>query len=310
MSTVLKEGERSIEVSKPDKTLFPDEGITKEDLARYYQEVGEVMLPHVSDRALTMHRFPDGIGEEGFIQKQAPDHFPAWVERRSLPKEGGDVDYVVANDVATLIYLADQGSITPHVTLSRVDRPDHPDRMIFDMDPPDESGDVGMVREAARIIKDSLDDLGLDSLLMTTGSRGFHILVPLDRSAPFDEVRSFAHDLGRLAANRHPDLLTVAQRKSSRGGRILVDYLRNAYGQTSVAPYGVRALPTAPVATPLEWDELSATSPRDYTIRNIRRRLGQKGDPWAGLDTRRGQSLSKQSARIERMLDSNAGDGR
>lgn len=309
MTVVVEAAGRSIEVSKPDKTLFPDDGLTKEDLAGYYRDVGERMLPHVRERAVTMHRYPDGIRGEDFYQKDMPDYFPDWVDRKTLPKEGGEVTYVVANDIATLVYLADQAVITPHVALSRIDRPEHPDRMIFDMDPPEDSDDIEMVRESVERVNEVLSDLGLNAFLTTTGSKGYHILVPLDRSANFDEVHEFAHDVGRAAADRFPDLLTVAQRKSKRGDRVLVDYLRNAYGQTTVAPYSVRALSGAPVATPLAWDELSRSSPQEYTMTTVLKRLAQKGDPWDDLDGRRGQSLSGARERLDRISSStNGGD--
>lgn len=309
MSSVIEVAGRSIEVSRPDKTLFPDDRITKRDLASYYSEMGERMLPHMRDRAVTMHRYPDGIEGEDFYQKEMPDYFPDWIDRRTLPKEDGEVTYVVANDIATLVYLADQAVITPHVTLSRVDRREHPDRMIFDMDPPEDSDDSEMVREAVERVEDILADLQLNAFLTTTGSRGYHILVPLDRSADFDGVHDFAHDVGRAAADRFPDLLTVAQRKSRRGDRVFVDYLRNAYGQTTFAPYAVRALPGAPVATPLEWDELRTTGPQAYTISSVGRRLAQKADPWDELDGRRGQSLAAARDRLDEMISSgNGGD--
>ena len=305
MSAVIEVTGRSIEVSKPDKTLFPDAGITKRDLASYYEEMGERMLPHMRERAMTMHRYPDGIDGDDFYQKDMPDYFPDWIESKTLPKEGGEVTYVVANDVATLVYLADQAVITPHVTLSRVDRPDHPDRMVFDMDPPEESDDVAMVRDAVERVEEVLADLRLNAFLTTTGSRGYHILVPLDRSTDFEDVHDFAHEVASAAADRFPDLLTVAQRKSKRGDRVFVDYLRNAYGQTTFAPYAVRALPGAPVATPLDWDELSSTDPQEYTLSNVRRRLAQKPDPWEELDGRRGQSLRAARDQLDEMISSN-----
>lgn len=305
MSRVLEVGGRSIEVSNPEKTLFPNDGITKEDLARYYCRVGEIMLPHVRERAMTMQRYPDGIEADGFIQKEAPGHFPDWIERQTLPKENGEVNYVIANEVATLVYLADQGCITPHVALSRVDRPDHPDRMIFDMDPPEGSDDLEMIRDSVDQLKEILDELGLNSFLMTTGSKGYHVLVPLDRGDDFDTVRELARDVSELSATRHPDLLTVAQRKSKRGDRVFVDYLRNGYGQTAVAPYAIRALAGAPIATPLDWGELRASTPQQYTLDNIFKRLAQKDDPWADLDRGRGQALDEARKRVGRMMSTN-----
>lgn len=283
MTEAIEVDRHVVEVSNPDKTLFPDAGVTKADVARYYERIGPHMLPMMRDRALTMHRFPDGISTDGFFQKNAPGHFPDWIARHRLTKENGGVDHVVANDVATLVYLADQGCITPHVTLSRVDRPHHPDRMVFDLDPPEESEDLDLLHTAVEAVRDVLEEADLTGFLMTTGSKGYHIVVPRRRSAMFDEVREEARRIGELAAGEHPDLLTIEQRKAKRGGRVFVDYLRNSYAQTTVAPYALRAIESAPVATPLSWDELTVSEPRQYTIANIFRRLGQKEDPWADI---------------------------
>ena len=280
-----------ITVSSPDKVFFPGAGLTKGDLVDYYRRIAEVALPHWRERPLSMHRLPDGIDGKSFFQKDVPDYFPDWVERRSLPKKDGSVTYVVANNAATLVYLADQGCITPHIGLSRVDRIDAPDRLIFDLDPPGD--DFAAVQSGARRLKGVLDQLELDAFVQTTGSRGLHVVVPLDRSAQFDEVRAFARTLAEHLAERHPDELTVQQRKKARGQRVYLDYLRNAYGQTAVAPYAVRALEGAPVATPLAWPEALASglSPRAYTIQNIFRRLQRTGDPWLEMH-RRGASIA------------------
>lgn len=299
MSDRIQVAGRTIEIGHPDKVLFPGDAITKRDLAAYYRRVAETMLPHVRNRPVTMHRFPDGIDGDGFYQKEAPEHFPDWIRTETVAKEGGEVTHVVIDDGATLVYLADQGSITPHVWLSALDQLERPDRLVFDLDPPAEEDDPGPVRFAARAIHDLLDDLGLRSRLMTTGSAGFHVVVPLDAGAGYDDVRDFAHRLARVLADRHPHELTVEQRIDEREGRVFLDYLRNAYAQTTVAPYAVRPLPGAPVATPIDWDELGHTHPRTYTLENLFRRLGQKDDPWSmdGID---GQSLDRPIDRLER----------
>lgn len=301
--TTLSAGPRSIEISKPDKVLFPDAGVTKQDLCEYYRDVAEHLLPHVRDHPVAMHRAPDGIEEDDFFQKEVPDHFPDWIERHTLEKvEGGETTYVVPRDVATLVFLADQACITPHALLGRTDSPRHPDRMIFDLDPSVEDFDA--VRRGAKLLCETLEGLDLVPYAMTSGSRGIHVYVPLDRSDDFDTVRDFAHDVGRLLADRHPDLLTVEQSKEARGDRVFVDYLRNAYGQHAAAPYSVRPLPGAPVATPLELDELdrSDLGPRSYTTRNLFQRLAQKGDPWAGLG-RRARSLKGRREALDDLLD-------
>lgn len=288
--TMTLEGHR-IEVSNIDKVLFPGSGLTKGDLVDYYARVAPTALPHYRGRPLTLHRFPDGIEEDGFFQKNAGDHFPAWIRRERLPKENGTVDFVVAEGAATLAYLANQGMITPHVGLSRVDRIECPDRLIFDLDPPDE-GDFGEVRWAAGIMRELLESVELVPFVQTTGSRGLHVVVPLDPSRSFDEVLALTQRLAERLAQDHPERLTTEQRKSKRAGRLYLDVQRNAYNQSAVAPYGVRARPGAPVATPLDWSEVEDGSlrPDGYTIGNLFRRLGQKDDPWAAMD-RRSRSL-------------------
>jgi len=288
---------REITISHPHKLLFPDDNITKFELAAYYAKASGVALRHYRDRALSMHRYPDGIDADDFFHKNIPDYFPDWIDRATLPKEGGEVTHVVANNAATLVYLANQGCITPHLALSRIDRPEHPDRMIFDLDPSDD--DFGKVRDTARHLGELLDDLKLTSFVQTTGSRGLHVIVPLDREAEFDVVRKFSHRVCRTLADRHSDLMTVEQRKAKRGNRVFLDDLRNAYGQTSVAPYAVRARPGAPIATPLEWDEIGAgdLTPRKYRLDNIFRRLGQRDDPWADI-ARHAQGLGEAERRL------------
>jgi bifunctional non-homologous end joining protein LigD len=289
-----------IAVSNRDKVLFPESELTKGDLIDYYRRIADVALPHLRGRPVSMHRFPDGIGKDGFFQKNIPDYFPQWIERKTLGKEGGSVTHVVVSNAATLVYLADQGCITPHIGLSRVDRIDAPDRLVFDLDP--SGDDFAKVQGAARKVKAVLDELAFDSFVQTTGSRGLHVVVPLDRKAGFDEVRRFARRLAEHLAGRYPDELTVEQRKAARGARVFVDYLRNGYAQTAVAPYAVRAIEGAPVAAPLTWPEALAESmsPRKYTIQNIFRRLAQKEDPWAGID-RKASSIAHARNRVVAM---------
>jgi bifunctional non-homologous end joining protein LigD len=286
-----------IEISRSGKLFFPDDGITKGEVVDYYARIADTALPHMRERALSMHRFPDGIGEEGFFQKDAPEHFPKWIRTARLPKEGGKVDYIVADSAATLAYIANQGCITPHLGLFRVDRIDRPDRLILDLDPSDD--DFEKVRKAALRLRDLLRDLDLPGFVQTTGSRGVHVVVPLDRSAGFDNARDLARRLAGVLSRRHPDDLTVEQRKDKRGKRVFLDYLRNAYGQTAVASYALRARPGAPVATPIEWDELADRSlgPRSYSLSNIFRRLGAKADPWSAI-ARHGISVTAALRRL------------
>jgi bifunctional non-homologous end joining protein LigD len=282
---VTLDGHR-LALSNTGKILFPESGVTKGRIIDYYRRVAKVSLPHFAERPLTMHRFPDGIAREGFFQKDVPEYFPDWIDRVRLDKQDGQVTYVVANDAATLVYLANQACITPHLSLARRDKPYHPDRMIFDLDPSDD--DFEKVRRAALGLKDLFRRIETAVFVQTTGSRGLHVVVPLDRSATFDAARDFATRVANHLARAHPESLTTEQRKSARGDRVFLDTLRNAYGQTAVAPYAMRALEGAPVATPLDWPEVGKRElgPQSYSIANIFRRLAQKRDPWSSMDRR------------------------
>ncbi|WP_225804184.1 non-homologous end-joining DNA ligase [Streptomyces sp. NK15101] len=290
---------RTVEIKRAEKELFPGEGITKADLADYYRRAGPRILPHLRGRPLMLERHPDGIGGGRFMQKDTPDYFPDWIHRWELPKADGSVTYPVCDDLATLLYLAGQACITPHRWLSKADRPDRPDRLVFDLDPSGE--DFEPVRQAAASLREVLDELDLPAALMTTGSRGLHVLVPLDGRATFDTVRAFARDLAELLADRHPEQLTTAARKQAREGRLYLDVQRNAYAQTAVTPYAVRALPGAPVATPLSWSELDDPdlTPRRWTLATIDERL-ESDDPWK-QELRRGRSVEAARGRLEKL---------
>jgi bifunctional non-homologous end joining protein LigD len=290
---------REIGLSHTDKVLFPETGLTKGDLIDYYRRIAPVMLPHLAGRPLSLQRYPDGITAQGFMQKNAGDYFPEWIERAALAKQDGEVQHVVARDAATLVYLANQAAITLHVGLARVDRIEQPDRLVIDLDPSDD--DFGKVKRAARQARALLEDLGLVPFLQTTGSRGLHVWVPLERKDDFDEVRAFAGEIAARLVAASPDELTTEQRKAARGDRVFVDVGRNAYGQTAAAPYTVRARPSAPVATPLDWDELAdgALGPQRYTIANLFRRLGRKSDPWGDIG-QAARPLAAARARLDR----------
>lgn len=298
----IRVGSRTVEAGNLDKLMFPDAGITQRDLIDYYRKISDTMLPYLKERALTMQRFPDGIDGDGFYQKEAPDYFPDWITRVSITVEedSREQPQVVCDSEATMVYLVDQGCITFHVWLSRINQLYHPDRLIFDLDPPD--SDFEPVRAAAQRVREALDGVGLISYLMTTGSRGLHVVVPLDRSADFDTVRAFAKDLASVVARRYPDALTTAMSKADRGDRLFLDYLRNSYGQNAVAPYSVRAKPGAPVATPLHWDELSDKdlNSQSYSIQNVFRRLGQMDDPWKGM-MRHARALTEPRQRLDEL---------
>jgi bifunctional non-homologous end joining protein LigD len=291
-----------VKISHPDKLLFPDDGITKADLADYYERVAEWMLPHLRDRPVSMQRFPDGIGGKGFFHKDAPDYFPDWIARAELPKTDGTVTHVLIQNADTLRYLANQNTITPHVFLSRADRPHQPDRLVFDLDPA-EGSDFATVRRAARWTADLLDELGLVPFAQVTGSKGIHIWTPLQRRADTEVARAFARDAAQVLAERHSDSLTTEFRKAKRGGRILVDVARNGYAQTAVPPYAVRPRPGGPVATPIALNELSDSGlrPDRWTLRNVLRRLDSKGDAWADIP-RHARALGEPRKRLAKLL--------
>lgn len=292
-----------IRLSSLDRVVYPGDGLAKRDVIDYYRRMAETMLLHMVGRPLTMHRFPDGIDGSGFYQKEAPDYFPSWINRVPIDVEGEgqEQEQITCENAATLVYLANQNCVTPHIWLSRTDNLHYPDKLIFDLDPPEDDFDI--VRQAALDLRTMLQEVALPSFLMTTGSRGLHVVTPLDGSADFDAVRAFARELAEALAARHPERLTTEQRKAQRRGRLFLDYLRNSYAQNSVAPYSLRAKPGAPVATPIDWDELqdSQLTSRRYTLRNIFRRLGQKADPWRDFQ-RHGVSLDEPRRQLRELV--------
>lgn len=284
----VRAGRRTVEVKRVDKVLFPGDGgakeYTKGDLVDYYRSVAEFMLPHLRGRPLMLERHPDGVDGARFMQKNTPEHYPDWITRVEVDKEDGTVRHTVCDDVATLVYLADQACLTLHRWLSRADRIHFPDRMVFDLDPAED--DFGQVREAAVLLGELLDTLKLPSALMTTGSRGLHVVVPLKGEQDFGQVREFARDVADTLVDAHPDRLTTAARKKDRGDRLYLDVQRNAYAQTAVAPFTVRPRPGAPVATPLTWAELDDPDldARRWTIADAVDQA--RTNPWAGVMSR------------------------
>jgi bifunctional non-homologous end joining protein LigD len=279
--TSVRAGRRTLSVTHADRILFPDVDITKGEVIDYYRRIAPIMLPYLRDRPLMLERRPEGLPGPVFYQKQVSSHFPPWIHRTTVPKEGGRVTHVVCDDAATLVYLANQGCLTPHAWLSRADGPDRPDRMILDLDP--SSDDIGKLRSVARLARDVFREAGLQPYLMSTGSRGFHVVVPLRRADAFDSVREVARGLALALERRDPDMLTTASRKAGRGDRIYLDVFRNAYAQTAVPPYAIRGRPRAPIAVPLDWDELDDATPDAWTLRTIFERLERTGDPWRGF---------------------------
>lgn len=275
-----------VDITNPDRLLFPRDKYTKADLVDYYRRIAPFMLPFIRDRPVVMVRHPRGIDAKGFFQKNAPRGAPSWLRTEKLPKQGGQVEHVVCEKAADLIYLANLSCITIHVWLSRIDRPDRPDRLILDLDPG--SNDFQLVKEAAILARRLLSEDGLDSFVMTTGSRGLHVVAPLDRSADFNTVRSYAAEVAEEMVEMD-GRLTTERSVEEREGRLLVDVFRNSYAQTAVAPYAVRAKDGAPVATPLRWEELDDPDlgPQSFNIRNVWRRTA--ADPWESIEGRRGR---------------------
>jgi bifunctional non-homologous end joining protein LigD len=291
----LEAGRRRVRITHPDKLLFPADGIAKSDLAAYYAAVAGAMTPHLRDRPLNLWRWNGGIDGPRIVQQEIPRGAPEWVRRVEVHKRGGGgkVCHAVGGESATLVWLANQNCITPHVWSARADRPERPDRIVFDLDPPDADA-FGAVRRAALALGDLLRELGLEPFAMVTGSKGVHVVAPLRRTADADAVRATAGVLGQELADRAPEELTTAWRKAGRGGRVLVDTARNTYAQTVVAPYAVRALLGAPVATPLAWEELDDPElhPQRWTLRTVTERLDARGDPWAEI-ARHARTLPK-----------------
>ncbi|MBV1935497.1 non-homologous end-joining DNA ligase [Streptomyces sp. BV286] len=298
----VRAGRRTVEVHRPDKVLFPGgagaKEYTKADLVEYYREIAPFMLPHLRGRPLMLERYPDGLDGPRFMQKNVQDHYPDWISRVEVPKEGGTVLHPVCEDTATLVYLADQAALTLHRWLARApaDGPaDHPDRLVFDLDPA--TDDFEPVRDTARLLGELLDEIGLPSALMTTGSRGLHVVVPLNGRHDFDEVRRFAKDAADALTEAHPDRLTTEARKKDRGDRLYLDIQRNAYAQTAVAPFSVRATPGAPVAVPVTWDQLDdpELGARRWTIADAADQA--RTNPWSGL-LRNGRALGPARRRL------------
>ncbi|MDH6438724.1 bifunctional non-homologous end joining protein LigD [Streptomyces sp. SAI-144] len=296
----------TVQVHRPDKVLFPGgdgaKEYTKGDLVEYHRSVAPFMLPHLRGRPLMLERHPDGVTGPRFMQKNTPDSYPEWIGRVEVPKEGGTVCHTVCDDTATLLYLADQASLTLHRWLSRVGSVEQPDRMVFDLDPAGDD-DFALVREAAWLLGELLDELNLPSALMTTGSRGLHVIVPLNGRHDFDEVRQFAKDVADTLVAGHPDRLTTAARKKDRGDRLYLDIQRNAYAQTAVTPFTVRAKPGAPVATPMAWDQLDdpGLDARRWTIADAVEQA--RTNPWAEVMAKR-RALGPARRRLNALMRS------
>jgi bifunctional non-homologous end joining protein LigD len=289
-------------ITHPEKILFPAHGrnpaITKGELAAYYEAIAPVMVPHIRARPVTMERYPAGIGQKGFFHKDVTRGFPSWLERVEVPKKDGTVHHPLITDVRSLLWMANQNCITPHVWTSRAPGLYYPDICVFDLDP--SVDDPVALRDAALGLRGLLDELGLPSWVKTTGSKGFHIVVPLDGKADMGKVAGFAHAVGTRFVSRHPANLTQEFHKVDRGRRILVDTGRNGYSATFAAVYAVRARPGAPVSAPCTWDELERgeIGPQSLTLRTMARRIAAVGDLWSDVSGR-GWSIAEAAERVK-----------
>jgi bifunctional non-homologous end joining protein LigD len=300
---VIRVDRREIEISRPEKVLFPEDGITKGDLIEYYARIAPRILPHLHDRPLTLERYPNGINTKRFFQKEVSSYFPKWIRTVMVSKVGGKVTHVLCNDTATLVYIANQACVTPHIFLSRVDKLDVPDQLVFDLDPQGE--DFEPVRSTALAFKQLLDELELPGFLKTTGSRGLHVVVPLQRRESYESVRAFGRDLAAIIVGQAPQERTMEQLKVNRGKRVFIDTNRNGYAQLVAPAYAVRARQGAPVSAPLAWSELQNKNLRanSFTISTIFDRLESITDPWADF-WRSGLSLASARRRLARVTTS------
>jgi len=285
-------------ISHPNKLLFPDDEITKGELAAYYDAIAALMVPHIRSRPVTMERFPEGIGRAGFLQKDVSKGFPEWLERVEVPKKGGVVHHPLVCDKRSLLWLANQNCITPHVWTSRAPDLYQPDICVFDLDPSQD--DPESLRIAALAVRDLLAELDLPSWVKTSGSKGFHIVVPLDGQLGFDEVAAFALAVARVLVRKYPDELTLEFSKAERAGRIFVDTGRNGYSATFAAIYAVRARPGAPVSAPCTWQELerAEVGPQSFKLRGMAERIANVGELWSDMAKHR-RSLKRAIAKLK-----------
>lgn len=281
--------------------LFPDDGITKGELASYYEAIAPVMLPHIRNRPVTMERYPAGIGKKGFMQKDVSKGFPEWLMRVEVPKKDGTVNHPLVTDVRSLLWLANQNCITPHVWVSRAPKVFQPDICVFDLDPA--ADEPERLRLAALMLRDVLLELGLPSWVKTSGSKGFHIAVPVDSKTGSGDVNRFAYGVARLLIKRDPENLTLEFSKADRAGRILVDVGRNGYSATFAATYAVRAKAGAPVSAPCTWEELEAgdVRPLTFKLRTMAERIEKVGDIWQDIHRHR-RSLRQPMERLRKLF--------
>jgi DNA ligase D len=294
-SRVFETRVREVDVSRPDKLLWPALGITKQQYADYLDAVADLMLPWLRDRPLTMVRAPDGVEGERYFQKAAPTYAPSWLRTVTIPAPSArrDVDYVVCQDRASLRWLGNQAALELHPAPVRRDRLDRPDLLVIDIDPPE--GDFDAAAEVALLVLEVLEELGMSGGLKTTGGKGLHVVVPIERRTDQTELKRAAAHLTAMAVERRPDLVTDAFRKAGRKGRVMLDPSRNGTGATIVAPYSPRARPEGTTSFPLVPEELGSVSPGDFTLRTVPDLLDRPGP-------RRWSALAGERARLPREL--------
>ena len=278
---VARRGKREVRLSSADRVLFPEDGVTKGDLWDYYATVAPALVAHLRNRPFTMKRFREGAARGFFFQKDAPKGMPDWIptERfRTWPREGESrlVDFPLVNDELAVLWMVQMHCIDMNAWYSRVDKPERPDFVLFDLDPPD--GEFGLGVRVAHLVHGVLDELGLRGYVKTSGADGVHVLVPVTRRSTFDQAREFADGVAQVLAERHPGLVTTEWRKAKRRG-VFLDARQNGWGKTIASVYSVRPKPGAPVSTPLRWEELSEdVAPRDFGMAEALERLERHGD--------------------------------
>jgi len=286
--------------SNVDRVVFPDDGITKGDVIEYYIDHADVLLPEIGERPLSIERYTKGIAGGGFFQKHAQKHYPEWIERELLGIKTR-VEYPIINSAAGLAYMANQGAIAMHIWTSRRRKPDHPDMLVFDLDPPE--GRFDLVRQVALAIRAMFEELELPAFVKTSGSKGLHVVAPLDGKASFAEVHALCNRLAKILAERHADIATLEFYKKDRGGRLFLDILRNGHGATFIAPYSLRGRKGAPISAPIEWEEVEDENlrPNGITLRDLQKRLDTVGNPWSSF--RRKLGSIKKAAKLADKLE-------
>ena len=296
---------KTVNLSSPDRVLFPVDGITKGDLFEYYRRVAPTLVPHLRDRPFTMKRYREGIRGRPFFQKQAPKGIPKWIPTRQFrtwPREGGSrlVDFPLVNSTEALLWMVQMHCIDMNAWYSRVDKPHRPDFALFDLDPPDDGFELAI--EVAHLIRELLDELGLPGYVKTSGADGIHVVAPITRRSTFEQTYDFAERASRLLEQRHPGKVTTEWLKKKREG-VLVDHRQNGWGKTIASVYSVRPKPGAPVSTPLRWEELTRdVRPRDFGMQVALERIEEHGDLFAAVleDPR---PLAPAAKAIERLYD-------